>query len=83
MFQLAYWLTRNRFVSLLAGVTYMSSPYLLVNVHARGAFTEAVAQGILPMVLYYSFRCYATPRITFFLLASTSWFLLATSHLIT
>ncbi|MFM7440663.1 MAG: hypothetical protein ACKO2V_19040, partial [Snowella sp.] len=76
-------LTRYRIAAILAGVSYMAAPYFLINVHARGAFTEAIAQGILPIVLFYVFKLYRKPSINNLLLSALSWFALATTHVIT
>ncbi|MCL4395608.1 MAG: hypothetical protein M1482_12550 [Chloroflexi bacterium] len=83
VYRLALWLTGSAVSSFLAGVLYMAAPYFLVNLHARGAFTEAWAQGLVPLVLYTSFRCYASRGPGWFLAASLSWFALATTHIIT
>jgi uncharacterized membrane protein len=70
--------------SLLAGVAYMMAPYFLININARGAFTEAIAQGVLPVVLFYALRLYLEgARFRTVALASVSWFVLLTTHLIT
>lgn len=42
--------------ALLVGVAYMYAPYLLVNVYIRGSLPEAVAQALLPWVLWSSRR---------------------------
>lgn len=81
--RLARWLTGSGPAALLAGAMYMAAPYSLINVHVRGAFPEAVAQGILPMVLYSSLRCYARPGRLALLAAALAWFALATTHTIT
>ncbi len=76
-------LTRSRIASILSGVAYMSAPYFLNNIHSRGAFTEAVAQGILPVVIYYALECYLTRKKGYFILSALSWFCLSITHLIT
>jgi hypothetical protein len=78
-------LSRSPPAALLAGVMYMSAPYVLVNVHARGAFTEVVAQAILPAVVYYSLRCYFSARVfsPWLLAAGIAWSALALTHNIT
>ncbi len=83
IYRLSRWLIESQTGAILAGVSYMSAPYFLNNVHARGAFTEAIAQGILPVVLYYTIQCYATGKRRYLLLSGLSWFLLATTHIIT
>lgn len=83
IYRLSRWLTSNRIAAILAGLSYMSAPYFLNTVHARGAFPEAIAQGILPIVLYYIIRSYNSPKIYYILLSSIAWFALATTHIIT
>ena len=83
IYRLALGLTRYRIAAILAGVSYMAAPYFLINVHSRGAFTEAIAQGILPIVLFYTFKLYRKPSVNSLLLSAVSWFALATTHIIT
>ncbi|MGP0129512.1 MAG: 6-pyruvoyl-tetrahydropterin synthase-related protein [cyanobacterium endosymbiont of Rhopalodia musculus] len=83
IYRLSLWLINSQTGAVLAGVSYISAPYFLNNIHARGAFTEAIAQGILPLVLYYTIQCYATGKRRYLLTSSLSWFLLATTHIIT
>jgi hypothetical protein len=54
--RLARYLGATDTAALVAGVAYMAAPYLLVNVHARGALAEAIAQGLLPVTLYQLLR---------------------------
>jgi hypothetical protein len=82
-YRLATWLTGSRPAGLLAGAIYMSAPYFLINIHARGNFTESMAQGIVPPVLYYSVRCFAAPKLRPFVGAAVCWSALAVAHIIT
>ncbi len=83
IFRLSLKLTRSPVASVLAGVAYMAAPYFLNNIHARGAFTEAIAQGLLPIALFYVYQLYQTPRKHYLLLSSLAWFALAITHIIT
>lgn len=84
MYLCGNWLTRVRRAGLLAGAVYMTTPYFLLNVHVRGAFTEAVAQGLLPLVVYCALRCYVAEGLSPWLFAAgISWALLAMTHTIT
>ncbi|MEA5533094.1 6-pyruvoyl-tetrahydropterin synthase-related protein [Crocosphaera sp. XPORK-15E] len=83
IYRLSFKLTEYQIPAILAGISYMSAPYFLNNIHARGAFTEAIAQGILPIALYYVIQCYNTGKKRDIILSSLSWFLLATTHIIT
>ncbi|WP_107668320.1 6-pyruvoyl-tetrahydropterin synthase-related protein [Cyanothece sp. BG0011] len=83
IYRLSFKLTQSRIASILAGITYMSAPYFLNNIHARGAFTEAIAQGILPIALYYVIQSYVTGKKRYLILSAISWFCLAVTHIIT
>jgi hypothetical protein len=69
--------------AVLAALAYVLAPYLLVNVHARSAWTEAIAQGVLPAVLWYAFRLLEDSDAAAWIGSAVSWFALATTHLIT
>jgi hypothetical protein len=83
MYRLCYLLTHSTNASLLAGVAYLFSPYLIININIRGDFTETVAQGLLPLVLYYSFYLFNSFSLLRFLILSIVWAMLITTHLIT
>lgn len=82
-YRASFWLTRSRIGAALAGMTYMAAPYFLINIHGRGALAETVGQGVLPVVLYYTLRCYAKRSLLALLLSGFSWFLLLAAHTIT
>jgi hypothetical protein len=69
--------------AVLAALAYVLAPYLLVNVHARSAWTEAIAQGVLPAALWYAFRLLEDADLAAWIGSAVSWFALATTHLIT
>lgn len=50
--------------ALAAGVAYMYAPYLLVNVYIRGSLPEALAQALLPWVLWSARRVLMRPHPT-------------------
>jgi hypothetical protein len=83
IYRLGNWLTRSQIAAILGGVAYMSAPYFLNNIHARGAYTEAIAQGILPIVLFYTLKIFDKPTLLGISLGALAWFALATSHIIT
>lgn len=83
MFRLIHWLTKSKPVSVLTSVVYMMSPYFMINVNVRAAFTEALAEGLVPLVLFYSLRFFLTPTLRNALLTVLAWFLLLNTHLIT
>ncbi len=82
-YRLTAWLSGSRPAALLAGAIYMAAPYFMNNIHARGAFPEVVAQGLMPAVVYSSARCYAKPGLGRLVPAAVAWFALATTHTIT
>ena len=77
-------LTRQVWPSIVAGVVFVASPYLSTDFRARFAYTEAVSFCLLPAVLYYSLRAFATPRSRGAIVAGgVAWALVALSHNIT
>src|SRR3990167_5124803 len=48
--------TESDVIAFLAATAYLFFPYLIINIDYRGDYTEALAQAILPIVLFYSFR---------------------------
>ena len=54
--------------ALVAGVAYMYAPYLLINVYIRGSLPEALAQALLPWVLWSARRVLTRPRPTGYVL---------------
>ncbi len=84
MYRLAYWFVRSRPAAILASVVYVTSPYYLIVLNHIGAFNEAIALGLLPVVLYYTWQRYYYPTQNKTLLqVSAAWYLLATIHLVT
>ena len=82
-FRSAFWLTRSLPAAVISGALYMTAPYFLINISARGAFAESIAQGLLPMVVYFTLRCYSSPGLWRILICGVAWFTLATTHTIT
>jgi len=83
IYRIGNWLTRSPIASMLGGIAYMTAPYFLNNIHARGAFTEAIAQGILPIALFYTLQIFYQPKLWRIILGAIAWFCLATTHIIT
>lgn len=84
-YRLIFFLTQSTVNASLTATAYVTSPYLLINIFGRGAITEAVAQGFLPIVLYYSFKLFFSEKfnLKLFFLTSLSWFVLIGTHLVT
>jgi hypothetical protein len=71
-------------IALLTGFLYISAPYLLININTRGDFCEALAQCLVPVVLYYSYRVYSENiNIRVWLFCMFAWFALLTTHIVT
>ncbi len=76
--------TASPWPALVAGVAYLYAPYLLVNVYIRGSLPEALAQALLPWVLWSVRRVLTRPRpIGYLLLVVTSLGGLALTHSLT
>lgn len=82
-YKLARRLTGSGPAALLSGMIYMASPYFLININARAAFAETVAQGLVPLVIYSSLRCYSSHHVRWVSIAAISWSMLAITHVIT
>ena len=77
-------LTRQVWASVVASVVFVAAPYLSTDFRARFAYTEAVSFCLLPAVLYYSLRVFATPRSRGAIVAGgVAWSGVALSHNIT
>jgi hypothetical protein len=76
-------LTRQTWPSIVAGVVFVTAPYLSTDFRARFAYTEAVSFCLLPAVLYYSLRAFTTRKAAPVVVAAVAWALLALSHNIT
>lgn len=83
LFRLARYLGAPAWAALVGGVAYMAAPYLLVNIHARGAIVEAMAQGLLPLSLYHLLRFVAGGRRGHFVMATLAVTAILLTHLIT
>jgi hypothetical protein len=81
--RLAYLLSRNFPASVLAGVLFQVSPYLLTDLYARGAFTEFTAFNLLPAAFYFTFCCFRLPRARYIVACAVTWSLIAFTHNIT
>ncbi len=79
-YRCAYAATRHVFASAIAGVVFMTAPYMWTDLHARFAFTETVAFNLLPLVFYFASRCFASRRWGHVLVGGVAWSLLALSH---
>ena len=78
-------LTGQAWPSVVAGAVFVTAPYLSTDVRARFAYPESVSFCLLPAVLYYSWRAFASRRHAAgpVVLGGVSWCLVALSHNIT
>ena len=71
--RLAYQLSRNLAASVVAGVIFLCSPYLLTDINARGAYAEMVAFGLLPGAFYFTLKCLSSSRWRYIALSAVFW----------
>jgi len=83
IYRISHHLTGSVRPSYLSGIIYMTAPYFIISINARSAWTEVIAQGILPVTLFYVLKLHATGKQKYMIAASLAWFLLITTHLIT
>ena len=84
MYSLAYWFVKSTPAAILASVAYICAPYYIIMVDYTGSLNEAVALGLLPAALYYTLQHYYRRfSLLLFVQMSVSWYLLATTHIIT
>jgi len=69
--------------ALVAAVAYVAAPYLLINLHARGALAEVMAQGLLPLTLLSLLRYMVAGGRRRFVWAALACAALLATHLIT
>jgi len=81
MYRTAYFLTHKKLAAFLGSIVYLTAPYYIIVINRLGNLNEALALGIIPVVLYYSLKCYEKPNDNkLFLQTSLSWYLLITIH---
>src|SRR5688500_5623807 len=78
--------TRRPRASLVAGVVFMTAPYMWTDLHARFAYPELISFNLVPVVTFYCQRAFAArgrrPRAAV-LLGGVAWSGLAMSHNVT
>lgn len=84
-YHLIDFLIKSRHIAVLSATVYVTAPYILVNIFGLGHIPESVAQGIIPVILYYSFKIYFVEEINIKLIfiSSIFWFVLLGTHPIT
>ena len=73
-------MTRHLGASIWAGLLFLMAPYLFTDLHARGAIAETISLCLLPVALYYTTRCFASPRRRYVLLTALAWTAIAHTH---
>lgn len=58
----ARWLSGSDRAAVLSGAIFMSAPYLMADLNARGAFAELAAFCLLPAAFYVTIRCLESSR---------------------
>lgn len=63
-----------------AAVLYTLAPYHLLDIHVRGAYSEALALSIVPAVLWAGERAWTTEKRRFLVVGGVLWALIVLSH---
>jgi hypothetical protein len=82
-YRLALVIGFDRQVAVLMGACFITAPYVLINFHGRGAFTEGVAQCILPPIGYWTIQLVRRRWARDVIGVTAAWALLGTTHVIT
>jgi hypothetical protein len=82
VYRCSRFLTQRAEPSILAGVLFMTAPYMLTDLHARLAFPELVSFNLLPGIFFYAMQSFSTARPGNVLLGALLWYCLATTHAI-
>ncbi len=84
IYKLTDWFLDSKITAFLSGVVYMTAPYFLININVRGDFKEAIAQGLLPMVIFFTLRNFLDKTtLSRFFLTAALWGVLACTCLLT
>lgn len=82
-FRLSLWLTGNSRAAALSGAVFLCAPYLMTDLHARGAFAEMLALNLMPAAFYSTARCLSSRRPKWVCWCAISWTLIGLTHNIT
>lgn len=83
-YRCAYWFVKSTPIALLASMAYLLAPYNIMLIDHMGAFNEALAMGLLPLIWYFVLQqYYSLPSLKLLLQTSFVWYLLITVHLLT
>lgn len=76
----AYLLSRRHLAAVIGGCVFLTAPYLLTDVNARGAFSEYTAFCLLPAALYFTLRRAISRRKRYLFACAITWTLVGLSH---
>jgi hypothetical protein len=83
-YRLSYLLVRSRYIALITACIYLFSPYHIIIIDQLNAFNTAIGFGILPILLFYTFRLSTeSATLKYFIAVTIFAYLLITVHLIT
>lgn len=83
MQRLAYWFVKSKPAALFASIIYLTAPYYVIVITGLGNICEAVALGLVPVVVYYSIQHYLRAKNKTLLQTTLVWYFLITIHMIT
>jgi hypothetical protein len=83
MLRLSYWLCGNYRAAALSGAVFLCAPYLMTDLHARGAFAEMLALNLMPAAFYCTARCLSSRKLKWACWSAVVWTLIGTTHNIT
>lgn len=77
------WLCGNFRASVVAGAVFLCAPYLMTDIHARGAFAEMLAFNLMPAAFYSTARTISSRRWNYICWCAISWTIIGLTHNIT
>lgn len=83
MYRLAFWLFKSSPIAILCAIVYLTAPYTFILIIDLAAFNEAIALGVIPVVIFYSLHCFYLNKDKALLQTALAWYFLATIHLVT
>lgn len=72
-YKLGRYVSRSRGAGLIAGGVCLTAPFLMVDMHVRFQMQECLSTGLLPLVVYFTLRAFASPRLRYVLLTGLAW----------
>lgn len=72
--------SNNKYASISASIIYLTSPYVLIDIHGRFAFPEIASIGLIPCIFYYFFRVLHSNKLKNIIMLSFFLILLIHTH---